>query len=30
MFELKSNVEDTCQNWCKPASKTESQNVKML
>ena len=25
MFELKSNVEDTCQNWCKPASKTESQ-----
>ncbi|PGX57075.1 nucleotidyltransferase [Bacillus anthracis] len=25
MFELKSSVEDTCQSWCKPASRTESQ-----
>lgn len=25
MFELKSNIEDTCKNWCKPAGETETQ-----
>ncbi|AUD25148.1 nucleotidyltransferase [Bacillus cereus group sp. BfR-BA-01119] len=25
MFELKSSIEDTCKNWCKPASETETQ-----